>query len=463
MNSQHNPSQLHRLMKIAIDSGEVSSIAEAERLFSGYRLAIQIGKDCAHSPTLQASLLTAINTARRCFMGGVEISGNLDVPLIVPWRNYKTLLDAVIDLQGKPVKTLTPEIPQISIGDHSTHKLPSPFAINVTFNGWAGGVVPSSSSMRLAQGQEFVPSGVLAGALSVSEAFQFVRGDNPLAGQRAVGLSLWQPEDSSSWLESEPGPQLRNLPANLWLIGLGHLGQAYLWTLGFLPYTFPNEVQIFLQDFDDLEKANESTSPLTFNNMLGLKKTRAMAAWCEERGFRPKIVERRFASNFNISDEEPRVALCGVDNLLARASLEDVGFDRIIEAGLGNGPQEFLTFQIHSLPSSRSAHDRWRQSSITKDSTADLINQPAYRALAQESYDECGLTLLAGRSVGASFVGCVTSALVVAELLRMTIGENSYEVIDGDLRLSNLCHGVINSKVNKPFNPGLTVAQSIHA
>ena len=44
MNSQHDPSQLHRLMKIAIDSGQVSSIAEAERLFSGYRLAIQIGE-----------------------------------------------------------------------------------------------------------------------------------------------------------------------------------------------------------------------------------------------------------------------------------------------------------------------------------------------------------------------------------------------------------------------------------
>lgn len=460
MKSQHDPSQLHRLMKIAIDSGEVSTIAEAERLFSGYRLGIQVGKDVAHSPTLQASLLTTINTARRCFMGGVEVSGDLDVPLIIPWRNYKTLLEATIDLQGKPVKTLTPEIPKIIIGDNSIYKETSPFAVNVTFNGWQGGVVPSSANIRLSESEEFIPSGVLAGALGVSEAFQFVRGDNPLAGQRAVGLSLWQPENSASWLESEPGPQIRNLPANLWLIGLGHLGQAYLWTLGFLPYAFPNEVQIFLQDFDELESANESTSPLTFNNMVGLKKTRAMAAWCEERGFRTKIVERRFASNFNISDEEPRVALCGVDNLLARASLEDVSFDRIIEAGLGNGPQEFLTFQIHSLPSSRSAHDRWRQSSITKDSTADLINQPAYKALAQEGHDECGLTLLAGRSVGASFVGAVTSTLVVAELLRMTIGENSYEVIDGDLRLSNLCHGVINSKVSKPFNPGLTVAQS---
>src|SRR5690242_9092933 len=124
MKTQHDPSQLHRLMKIAIDSGEVSTIAEAERLFLGYRLAIQVGEEIANSSTLQASLLTAINTARRCFMGGVEIGGNLDVPLIVPWRNYKTLLEAVIDLQGKPVQALTPEVPLINIGHDSIHKAP---------------------------------------------------------------------------------------------------------------------------------------------------------------------------------------------------------------------------------------------------------------------------------------------------------------------------------------------------
>ena len=458
MKSQLDPSQLHRLMKISIDSGEATTIADAQRLFSGYRLAIQVGKDVAHSPTLQASLLTAVNTARRCFLGGVEISGELNVPLCIPWRNYKTLSDAIVDLQGKPVKRLAPEIPRIIIGDNSKHQTTSQFAVNVTFNGWIGGIVPSSATMRLPEKEEFIPAGVLAGALGVSEAFQFVRGDSPLAGRCAVGLSLWQPEESVSWLENDPGPRIEALPANLWLIGLGHLGQAYLWTLGFLPYAFPNEVQIVLQDFDELEGANDSTSLLTSNSIVGMKKTRAMAAWCEARGFRSRIVERRFASDFKINDDEPQVALCGVDNLLARAALEDVGFNRIIEAGLGNGPQEFMTFQIHNLPSSRSARDRWKQSGINKDSAAGLIKQPAYQALAQQGYDECGITLLAGRSVGASFVGAATSTLVIAELLRIAMGERTHEIIDGDLRLATICQTITGNMAERPFNPGLTEA-----
>ena len=134
------------------------------------------------------------------------------------------------------------------------------------------------------------------------------------------------------------------------LIGLGHLGQAFLWTLGLLPYGSPGEVNLVLQDYDELVEANESTSLLTTRKHLGERKTRAMALWCESRGFRTSIMERRFAGDFRVREAEPRVALCGVDNALARADLEDVGFGRVIEAGLGAGTQEYLAFQVHTFP-----------------------------------------------------------------------------------------------------------------
>ena len=112
----------------------------------------------------------------------------------------------------------------------------------------------------------------------------------------------------------------------------------------------PEDVNLVLQDFDKLVKANDSTSLLTTRANLGVKKTRAMALWCEARGFRTSIVERRFAANFRVAGDEPSVALCGVDNALARADLEDVGFSRVIEAGLGAGTQEYLAFQVHTFP-----------------------------------------------------------------------------------------------------------------
>lgn len=351
---------LHRGVKMALDSGEASSLEEATKIFENYRLAIEVGPDIAYSPTLQAILLTAVNTGARCFLGGVQVGGHVDVDLIIPWKNCKTVQEAVSNLNGSIVKEIEPYIPRIIVGDVPVPMNTGEFAVRSTFNGWSGGVIPIDDGGRLPEEQEFIPSGVLAGAIGVSEAFQFVRGGNALAGRRKIGLSLWRPEGSMSWPDnSDPGPEIELLPSKLWIIGLGHLGQAFLWTLGLLPYAQPGEVNIVLHDYDALVPANKSTSLLTFSEMIGLKKARSMANWCEERGFRAIINERRFSSNFKIDDDEPRLALCGVDNALARAALEDVGFKRVIESGLGKGANECLTFQMHSFPGPQSARVKW--------------------------------------------------------------------------------------------------------
>ena len=454
--SVFGPDQLHRHLKLALDTGEVASLEEAKRLFHSYRLGIVVGSDVARSATLQAAVLTAVNTGRRSFLGGVCVEGTLDVPLLVPWGRCRTLGEAIVDLQGV-VTDCAPGVPWVVIGGDFIPPVGAEFAVRATFNGWCGGVAPLDHGLRLPERQECVPAGVLAGALGVSEAFQFVRGDNAVAGRRDVGLSLWQPDKDISWLTAgEPGPALERLPASAWLIGLGHLGQAFLWTLGLLPYRSPEEVSLVLQDFDELVEANDSTSLLTTRARLGMKKTRAMALWCETRGFRTSIVERLFAGDFRVAGDEPRVALCGVDNALARADLEDVGFDRIIEAGLGAGTQEYLAFQAHTFPAQRPARHRWGYQERRPDDDA-VADQPAYRTLAKDGLDECGLTTLAGRTVGASFVGAVTAAVVIAELIRMGLGGPRYEVVDGSLRSLDLRQAVMCAG-GTPFNPGTTAA-----
>ena len=448
------PDQLHRHLKLVLDTGEAASLEEAQRLFDRYRLGIAVGSSVAHSATLQATVLTAVNTGRRSFLGGVCVEGALDVPLLVPWGRCRTLGEAVADLQGV-VTDLTRGIPRIVIGDGPLPPADAEFAVRATFDGWCGGVAPLDHNLRLPERQECVPAGVLAGALGVSEAFQFVRGDNAVAGRRDVGLSLWQPDKETNWLAaSEAGPELERLPANAWLIGLGHLGQAFLWTLGLLPYGSPGEVSLVLQDFDELVEANDSTSLLTTHAKLGVKKTRAMALWCETRGFRTSIVERRFAADFLVAGDEPRVALCGVDNALARAELEDAGFGRVIEAGLGAGTQEYLAFQVHTFPARRTAKQRWG-TEANQSSLDAVAGNPAYRALSQAGLDDCGITTLAGRTVGASFVGAATAAIVVAELIRGGLGGHRYEVVDGSLRSLEL-RQAIESPDKIPFNPGTT-------
>jgi len=84
---------------------------------------------------------------------------------------------------------------------------------------------------------------------------------------------------------------------------------------------------------------------------------------------------------------------------------------------------------------------------------------PGYVALAADGMDECGLTLLAGRSMGASFVGVAVSALVIAEVLRMLAQGPQYGIIDGTLR--TLAHRTAlpsPSPAPGAWNPGYCLA-----
>ncbi len=108
-------------------------------------------------------------------------------------------------------------------------------------------VDPPKSPTRFREEPEFEEeltlSGALAAALAVNEAFLFVRQDTPEAGLRDLGVSLWRPDSCEDWWRPEKdGPRLSYLPSKLWLIGLGHLGQAYLWGLSILPYARPEDL-----------------------------------------------------------------------------------------------------------------------------------------------------------------------------------------------------------------------------
>lgn len=452
--------ELHRSVKMALDTGEAASIEEAYALFAGYRLVVAVGAGVECSATLQAAVLTIVNTARRCFLGGVEVVGRLDVPLSAPWRGLHTLDEAVRDLGGIATADPNPHAPLVVVGDAVAIPGARQFEVRVTFQGWAAGVLPLATGRQLEESQEFTPSGVLAGALAVSEAFQHVRGGNAMAGRREVGMSLWRPEPGVSWLSEEAvGPTLRLLPSKLWLIGLGHLGQAFLWTLGLLPYADSRELLLVLQDFDTLVEANDSTSPLTWKELVGQKKTRAMAAWAEARGFRTVITERKFAADFRISPDEPAIALCGVDNPTARAAVEGVGFGMVVEAGLGKGADEYLAFQLHTFPGPQEAQKVWSPARVAAATAGTGLTQlPAYAAMAAAGLDDCGLTMLAGRSVGSAFVGTAVSAIVIAEVLRRLHGGPVTGLLDASLRTLRHRRHVTAPQREGAWNPGYTLS-----
>ncbi len=450
MNAFTPAETLHRLIKQAIDSGAASSIEEAEALFHGYRVCLVIGEVEARRPADQAALLTALALARRVFLGGVAVAGPLDVPLAVPLPLCDSLQAAVEALGAKHAANVLDDWPCIFIGG-ALRPRGSGFRVRAVYAAWRGGVVPAHAPF-LADEDHVVPlSAMLAAALAVSEAFFHVQGRTPVAGRRSIGFSLWQPA-RADWLTPDPdAPRLHYLPSSLWLIGLGHLGQAYLWALGLLPYPQPTGLALVLQDVDVITTSTQSTSILSELSMVGARKTRAMAAWAERRGFATAIVERLFDASFARGDHDPAIALCGLDNALGRRALDHAGFPLVVEAGLGRGHRDFCTIRVHTLPGSRTAAEIWNGGAEQED----LADRAAYRKMLRDgSLDRCGVTLLAGKAVGAPFVGAVAACLVIGELLRLLHGDRLNQLIDLDLQ--SVDHRTIVAHANRfeGFNPG---------
>jgi hypothetical protein len=294
--------------------------------------------------------------------------------------------------------------------------------------------------------------------LAINEAFLFTRTAGSAVGRRPLGVSLWSPSSSSDWISpSSDGPELLYLPSDLWLVGLGHLGQAFLWVLGTLPYSGRDQLSLVLQDYDFITPSTESTSILTDSKLIGQKKTRAMAAWAEKRGFATNIVERRFDENFKRQPEEPPILLSGVDNAVARQKLDQVGFDLVVDAGLGRGYRDYRTMRLHTLPGSRPASAIWNSS----DSSENIESRPAYQKLLKEKdLDRCGVTLLAGKAVGAPFVGSVAASLAISEILRLLHGGPVHDVIDLDLQSVDNRTAVVHPNSFASFNPGYVAVAS---
>lgn len=455
MSTAPQPDSLHRLVKHAIDSGRAQSVAEAEEMFRGYRLAVVIDSTAAEDPVNQATLLTVVALARRVFLGGVSVTGGLSTALSTPLPLGPTLATAVKAL-GARLGVAPPGTPMIVIGGGPGARRGS-FCIRTAAAGWRGGILPIHSNLCPACGPAMPLAGMLSGALAINEAYLHVDGGTSIAGHRALGLSLWQPGADADWLAvAAEEPELTYLPSKLWLIGLGHLGQAYLWGLGILPYRHPGHLSLVLQDVDVITDSTESTSVLTHAALVGEKKTRAMAVWAEGRGFETAIYERMFDADFKRQQSEPGVALCGLDTASYRRALDQVDFDMAIEAGLGSGYRDFRTMRLHTLPGPRSATQIWNAIAETET----VADRSAYQRLVKEgTLDQCGMTLLAGKAVGAPFVGAVAATLVLSEILRHLHGGSVHQMIDLDLLALDHRVAVRHQQGFASLNPGFTEAK----
>lgn len=429
---------LSRIDKIFVDRDAADS-AKARARREAFAVTLACGADVGGSRSLQVAVLTAVAIASRCFPGAVMVAladGVSEAQSLAWPRLAQTFGQALQEI-------LSGQMVGLGLAAHDGRALVfgdvgQLAGLRVTFDGWVARVGPASQLPRAAEPAANPLAAVLAAALALSELFLGFADISLEAGRRVVGLSLWRPDlahDDPAAL----GPAVACLPQRLWTLGLGHLGNAYLWALAALPYADSSQVEFALLDFDKVEQENYETGLLFRLEDEHALKTRVCNNWLERRGFRTKLVERRFDEHFRLQPDEAKVALCGFDSNPARQHLATAGFLRVLESGLGGTAQNFDTIGFHTLPNGRSPAELWPVPSWQEE--AEMRAEAERMAQGNVGYlslgsDDCGRALLAGKAVAVPFVGVAAATLVVAELLRLLHDGVCYT--DGKLRLGNI-------------------------
>jgi len=223
---------------------------------------------------------------------------------------------------------------------------------------------------------------------------------------------------------------LERLPASYWVLGLGNLGQAALWTIGLLPYVDTGAATLVLQDTDVAEFGNLPIQILTKPSWIGLKKTRSAAAWAESLGFRTTIIEQRFSDNSTRAATEPGLAIVGVDNLPARRAAVGANFDLVIDAGLGASATEVFDIRIHAFPGARTADRAWPVSDPPQERP---LNAGLKRLMEDGRINKCGAVTIGDRSVGVPSTAVAAAAIQVAQACRAVADGRYCDLVDTTL------------------------------
>lgn len=365
----------------------------------------------------QAAMLAIAACATRMFRGGVFVDPALTQPLRVGQRWPTTLAKALIDA-GCRAETPPGTALRLHVGADSTE---GQAQLYCWADGWTAVVSPDASKIVPKHGNAL--SGALCGAMAVTEAFRKVVLNDLLACRRSQSFALWPDSEETA---------ITYLPSALWLIGLGNLGQATLFTLGLLPFDDTSEVKLLLQDDDVAGPENLPVQVLTRYDWIGKRKARSAAAWAEARGFSTTLCERRFRAGDGPGAEEPRIALVGIDNLEGRRHIAAAGFDFVADAGLGATGPEAFDIRLHAFPGARTPARAWPEPAPVAPGELPA----AYQALVDEGrLDDCGAMTIAGKSIGVPATALAAAALQLTQVCRhIATGGRYSDLIDVSLR-----------------------------
>ncbi|MDN5215576.1 ThiF family adenylyltransferase [Fulvivirgaceae bacterium BMA12] len=413
-------------MSIAIAEAHDIGLDESIERMKSVNLHLIAGDQIKHSSSMQAAFLTALNAGKRSFLGGVYCSLPEDVPnlLQINAGSFNELATLYGGLPGDLLDYIGNF--EILFGLPAVRKN----SLEVVMNGWQAGVnFYGSKRIKLSPKSNNVTlGGVAAAALGLFHAFDATFQLMDIPHNTSTGFSLWDLNSEVWHKEKSEGPSKLNLPRQFWSVGLGHLGQAYLWTLALLPFD-GRSCLVSLQDFDIVEEENIGAQVLSTEDHIGLPKARVCSTFLSNLGFKTQIIEKPFLLEDQKAEwsSDYKILLNGVDNISTRTSVLSDRFSLFLD-GATNGKLElFDSFTLRNFAKlSKKPEEVWKE----KHQSENIL----HRKLFERVENEFGCGQLINKGISTPFVGLFGASLVVAELLRSLNKGLSYSSISGQMR-----------------------------
>lgn len=406
--------ELNRTVKLALDEGRAGSLAEAHALFEGFRLQIAVGEGFTCSPAAEAAVLTLLTAAAKTFLGGVELVGAVDERCTLAWFEGRKLSDVAVEVGARVgIRGGAEGTPLANIVIGSGRPTGEGFSVALALG--ADGFVICPDSPARSDSRAPAEVGVAAAGAALNEAFSHLYRGSPLAGQRRLSFRM----PATAAVE---GPT-----DTTWMVGLGHLGQAFAWTFALSSGRARHALR--LTDFDAVTASSLSTCLLVKGSDIGRLKVHAVGERLASLGLAVATDAHRLNLDANAPPQTADRVIVAVDNIALRRSLDRLAGVPVYEGGIGSGANGFTRVQFHAFPSSRLARDVWAGEDPHGSQAVD-ISAPAYQALLKQTGDECGTTLLAGRSIATPFVGAFAGAVLFGLALGNPIQPNSAWAFD---------------------------------
>jgi|GEM_PF-1039585 molybdopterin/thiamine biosynthesis adenylyltransferase len=411
---------------IAIAEKHNIAIDDALKEMNNKSIWLVADETIINSYSKQLSFITTLNIAHRIFLNGVYCVLPSQVSNLLKFK-VATLNDLVVQFSGicSEDESLFEDI-KILFGKECYDSQ----CIEIIACGWRGGVNFFGNERIFFSGDNSLALGpILASSIATYYAFCKIYKLRETIDVN-VGISLWNLNAGSNWYHDEfDGPINLNMPRTIWDLGLGHLGQAYIWTLASFKIENSSKIQFLLQDSDVVDVENLGSQVLCQAKDIDKYKTRPCLQFIEEMGFDARIIEKRF----ELTDDEQDwmsnypLLLNGVDNVKTRKSISNK-FIKLYLDGATNGSSElFDSFTMNNVYSRNKTLDE-----IWTDVAAEnyILHRNLYDRY--EKAEKCGS--LSNIGISTPFVGLFSSTIIVSELLRSLNQGEKYSIISLQMR-----------------------------